>query len=276
MEILYVFIIGIIIYSIWYLITQPELDEKNIFVDEDKINNQSTSTESLYSVDEDKINNQPTLTESLDTHKSKKRKVELEQKNGLNDELENFRKKKNEEKQKIKEEEQKIKDEEKDLKDLINYVCCRSDFYPFSDDPIKDILDTFRKVFIEGNEKNRDLDDIIKEVTEFYNHIKNDLVLIFDDMVRVEKLIDGLQLIPYEELTNVDDFEEEKVKRPSIPQNIKDKVWNRDGGKCVQCGSNENIEFDHIIPFSKGGSSTYRNLQILCQKCNRSKSSKIG
>ena len=65
-------------------------------------------------------------------------------------------------------------------------------------------------------------------------------------------------------------------KRKSISQNIKDKVWRRDGGKCVECGSKEKIEFDHIIPFSKGGSNTYRNLQILCENCNRSKSDKIG
>ena len=62
----------------------------------------------------------------------------------------------------------------------------------------------------------------------------------------------------------------------TIPQNVKDKVWNRDGGKCVKCGSNKNLEFDHIIPFSKGGSNTYRNLQLLCENCNRSKSDKIG
>ena len=65
-------------------------------------------------------------------------------------------------------------------------------------------------------------------------------------------------------------------KRKPISQNIKDKVWRRDNGKCVLCGSNENIEFDHIIPFSKGGTDTYRNLQILCEKCNRSKSNNIG
>ena len=67
-----------------------------------------------------------------------------------------------------------------------------------------------------------------------------------------------------------------KTKRKPIPQNVKDKVWNRDGGKCVECGSNENLEFDHIIPFSKGGANTYRNLQLLCEHCNRSKSDKIG
>ena len=64
--------------------------------------------------------------------------------------------------------------------------------------------------------------------------------------------------------------------REPIPQDIQDKVWNRDGGKCVKCGSQEKLEFDHIIPFSKGGSNTYRNLQILCEKCNRSKRNNIG
>ena len=44
----------------------------------------------------------------------------------------------------------------------------------------------------------------------------------------------------------------------------------------VKCGSQENLEFDHIIPLSKGGSNTVRNIQLLCQKCNREKSNKIG
>ena len=65
-------------------------------------------------------------------------------------------------------------------------------------------------------------------------------------------------------------------KRVSIPEKIRNEVWNRDGGKCVECGSVNNLEFDHIIPHSKGGADTYRNLQLLCQKCNRSKSNKIG
>ncbi|WP_405211826.1 HNH endonuclease [Dokdonia sp. Asnod2-E02] len=61
-----------------------------------------------------------------------------------------------------------------------------------------------------------------------------------------------------------------------ISQSVKDKVWNRDNGKCVECGSNLLLEFDHIIPFAKGGSNTYRNIQLLCEPCNRLKSAKIG
>jgi Ca2+/Na+ antiporter len=63
--------------------------------------------------------------------------------------------------------------------------------------------------------------------------------------------------------------------RHHIPSSVKDKVWNRDGGKCVKCGSQKNLEFDHIIPISKGGSNTARNIQLLCEKCNRSKGSKV-
>lgn len=62
----------------------------------------------------------------------------------------------------------------------------------------------------------------------------------------------------------------------SIFQQVKDLVWNRDKGKCRECGSNEKLEFDHIIPFSKGGSNTYRNIQLLCEPCNRTKTNKIG
>jgi len=64
-------------------------------------------------------------------------------------------------------------------------------------------------------------------------------------------------------------------KREPIPEDVRFEVWRRDLGRCVQCGSKENLEFDHIIPFSKGGSNTSRNLQLLCRKCNREKSDKI-
>jgi len=59
--------------------------------------------------------------------------------------------------------------------------------------------------------------------------------------------------------------------REPIPDEIKMIVWQRDGGRCVHCGSREKLEYDHIIPISKGGSNTARNIQLLCEKCNRSK-----
>lgn len=62
-----------------------------------------------------------------------------------------------------------------------------------------------------------------------------------------------------------------RLGRPVIPDDVKMFVWQRDGGRCVQCDSNENLEFDHIIPVTMGGANTARNLQLLCEPCNRAK-----
>jgi len=67
----------------------------------------------------------------------------------------------------------------------------------------------------------------------------------------------------------------EVQSREPIPEDIRFIVWRRDGGKCVKCGSRRDLEFDHIIPVSKGGSNTERNIQLLCQRCNREKHNKI-
>jgi hypothetical protein len=61
-----------------------------------------------------------------------------------------------------------------------------------------------------------------------------------------------------------------------IPTSVKLEVWRRDGGRCVECGSQNNLHFDHIIPYSKGGSSLVaENVQLLCARHNLLKSDKI-
>ena len=61
-----------------------------------------------------------------------------------------------------------------------------------------------------------------------------------------------------------------------IPSSVKLEVWKRDKGYCVKCGSHENLHFDHIIPYSRGGSSLVsENIQILCIKHNLEKSDNI-
>lgn len=53
--------------------------------------------------------------------------------------------------------------------------------------------------------------------------------------------------------------------RRIIPSMVKQEVWKRDGGKCAICGSSDELHFDHIIPYSKGGTSLdARNIQLLC------------
>jgi hypothetical protein len=65
------------------------------------------------------------------------------------------------------------------------------------------------------------------------------------------------------------------VRSRHIPTSVKNEVWERDGGKCVLCGSKRDLEWDHDIPFKRGGSNTSNNIRILCKKCNRHKSDKI-
>ena len=58
----------------------------------------------------------------------------------------------------------------------------------------------------------------------------------------------------------------------SVSEKTKKIVFSRDGGKCQCCGTYSNIEYDHIIPSSCGGGSSVSNVQLLCMRCNRSKS----
>jgi hypothetical protein len=56
------------------------------------------------------------------------------------------------------------------------------------------------------------------------------------------------------------------------------KVVRRDNSQCQKCGKilkDDEIEFDHIIPVSKGGSDEVQNVRVTCLDCNRKKSNKI-
>ncbi|QJT10901.1 HNH endonuclease [Oceanidesulfovibrio marinus] len=61
-----------------------------------------------------------------------------------------------------------------------------------------------------------------------------------------------------------------------IPTQVKLEVWKRDGGKCAVCGATDELHFDHIVPFSKGGTSLKaENIQLLCARHNLQKRDKI-
>ena len=68
---------------------------------------------------------------------------------------------------------------------------------------------------------------------------------------------------------------EPRTTRTGIPEDVRVAVWRRDNGHCVRCGSRERLEYDHIVPVSRGGSNTVRNIELLCEMCNRSKGSEI-
>ena len=54
-------------------------------------------------------------------------------------------------------------------------------------------------------------------------------------------------------------------------------AYERQKGKCPKCEKHfdfEEMEGDHIVPWSKGGKTVPENLQMLCCDCNRRKSAK--
>ena len=61
-----------------------------------------------------------------------------------------------------------------------------------------------------------------------------------------------------------------------IPSVVKREVWARDHGRCVRCGSSDNLHFDHDVPFSKGGTSlSAANIRLLCRRHNLKKKDRI-
>jgi hypothetical protein len=54
-----------------------------------------------------------------------------------------------------------------------------------------------------------------------------------------------------------------------IPEHVKRHVYNRDGGRCLACGSDELIQYGRVIPWSMGGGNEPQNIGVLCAGCSR-------
>ncbi len=52
-------------------------------------------------------------------------------------------------------------------------------------------------------------------------------------------------------------------------------VFARDSWTCQYCGSRSNLTVDHVIPRSKGGSSSWENIVASCAPCNRRKGDRL-
>ena len=63
-------------------------------------------------------------------------------------------------------------------------------------------------------------------------------------------------------------------KRLPVPAELKRLIMERDGHTCKCCSATEELQYDHIVPWSKGGKTSAENLQLLCQTCNLLKGNK--
>jgi len=65
------------------------------------------------------------------------------------------------------------------------------------------------------------------------------------------------------------------TRRRAVARAVQSAVWRRDGGRCAflsadgrRCGSRAGLEFDHILPWARGGASDEDNLRLLCRAHN--------
>ena len=73
------------------------------------------------------------------------------------------------------------------------------------------------------------------------------------------------------------DGEEKNLNLRQFRESEKRSVYEKQGGICPICGEHyeyEEMEGDHIVPWSKGGKTDIGNLQMLCKKCNHEKSNR--
>jgi 5-methylcytosine-specific restriction endonuclease McrA len=82
--------------------------------------------------------------------------------------------------------------------------------------------------------------------------------------LREAELLDGDVIVDFE------DFPRGGTEgRPSIPLAVRRQVMERDGFRCVFCGSIDALSLDHIVRFRDGGPDTVENLRVLCIPCNQ-------
>ena len=62
-----------------------------------------------------------------------------------------------------------------------------------------------------------------------------------------------------------------KNRKRRVSKTLRQLIFERDGDKCVKCGSDEQLTIDHIVPIRKGGISIESNMQTLCFNCNQNK-----
>lgn len=95
------------------------------------------------------------------------------------------------------------------------------------------------------------------------------------DLIKYRKIHGEKRLKFGDRIRKPEYFGKTLTRKRYITQRVRHEVWRRDEGRYVECGAKELFEFDHIIPVSRGGSNTARNIQLLYEECNRTKANEI-
>jgi 5-methylcytosine-specific restriction endonuclease McrA len=64
-------------------------------------------------------------------------------------------------------------------------------------------------------------------------------------------------------------------REPSYAPGQRERIYARDGHRCVECGTTEDLTLDHIHPRARAGDDSDENLRTLCRPCNSRKGARI-
>ena len=127
----------------------------------------------------------------------------------------------------------------------------------------------------ERVEYNQEVIEFNYNEEEINEYLKEQQIEKYKEEIKASELKKALRQIARQRLMEEGILFDEENKRPYIPQDVVGFVFMRDGGRCCKCGRTKDLQLDHIIPFSKGGSSEPENLQLLCRECNLKKGNKL-
>ena len=63
-------------------------------------------------------------------------------------------------------------------------------------------------------------------------------------------------------------YKSKRSKACNISQKVKEAVWERDGHRCIYCGTSKSMPNAHFISRAKGGLGIEQNIVTLCQNCH--------
>lgn len=143
------------------------------------------------------------------------------------------------------------------------------DFYKYRYDEVSDVLGR-QLARLYSDKRIDDAEALFKVGLQELFDLSYDQFLEFANVSDYEAIQKGAELTDLDTVLNDSPIAsgDKELDNRLISQAVKDLVWNRDNGRCARCSSAENLDFGHVIPLSKGGSNTMRNVQVLCATCN--------
>ncbi|MCL6557286.1 MAG: HNH endonuclease [Firmicutes bacterium] len=102
---------------------------------------------------------------------------------------------------------------------------------------------------------------------------KEAILRVLRDLAKIAPISDVDLALPSFDISSIAAgrklYGDEYARSPYAGTTVREKVLNRDGRKCVLCGSETKLERHHVVFRSRGGTDTPQNQVTLCKKCQR-------